>query len=219
MTSLFLARLALFTTAFMVLTDATAVLSHEAWSLCWYRLFLLKSLLQALPSRKYQTCSSFKLCAICSLLLTAINCLLRNRPAFPSPEVREINKEAVSVLKVSLHLLREIQSRGPSNPTRAKGWAAGRSVPQSPLICSVCIPRLIKGRKIFIAVSDQAGSRKLGRVFGKHIKGSKEQGWPGTPSPEGHRAKGEEPGEQISSGSLLPYLLPFQDQPFPVFQS
>lgn len=127
----------------------------------------------------------------------------------------------MSVLKVSLHLPREIQSRGPSNPTRAKGWAADRSVPspQSPLICSVCIPGLIKGRKIFIAVSDQAGSRKLGRLFGKHIKGSKEQGWPGTPSPEEHRAKAEEPGEQISSGSLLPYLLPFQDQPFPVFQS
>lgn len=133
----------------------------------------------------------------------------------------EINKEAVSVLKVSLHLPREVQSRGPSNPTRAKGWAAGRSVPspQSPLICSVCIPGLMKGRKIFIAVSDQAGSRKLGRVFGKRIKGSEEQGQPGTPFPEGHRAKGEASGEQISSGSPFPYLLPFQYQPFPIFQS
>lgn len=127
----------------------------------------------------------------------------------------------MSVLKVSLHLPREVQSRGPSNPTRAKGWAAGRSVqsPQSPLICSVCIPGLMKGRKIFIAVSDQAGSRKPGRVFGKRIKGSEEQGQPGTPFPEGHRAKGEASGEQISSGSPFPYLLPFQYQPFPIFQS
>lgn len=83
------------------------------------------------------------------------------------------------------------------------------------LLSAMCISLdLWKAGGIFIAASEEAGSRELGWVIGKCIKGLEHGGQPGTPSPKRTELKEKCLGNSWFSTDV-PWLTPPVPAPFP----